>query len=138
MLTSRGANTVVLQLKSTLRPETPWEVYKRNEGLINGIYHTKGLVDRGVAKQGFVVTDGYRGDYACWAKAIAYGIPIATLYDLEVIGSDPIAAIAEVKDRVGITDPSRGSSNGIADREAELMGWTLRFCDRDVPTEGRA
>jgi hypothetical protein len=138
VLTSRGTSTVVLQLKSTLRPETPWEVYKRNEGLIDGIYHTKGLVDRGVAKQGFVVTDGYRGDYECWAKALAYGIPIATLYDLEVIASDPIAAFAEVKNRVGITDPSSGSSKGVADREAELMGWTLRFRDRDVRAEGRA
>jgi hypothetical protein len=138
LLTSRGANTLVLQLKSTLRPETPWEVYKRNEALIDGIYHTKGLIDRGVAKQGFVVTDGYRGDYACWAKALAYGIPIATLYDLEVIRSDPIAAIAEVKNRVGITDTSPRTSEGIADRESELMGWTLRFRDRDVPTEGRA
>lgn len=84
-----------------------------------------------------MVTDGYRGDYECWAKALAYGIPIATLYDLEVIASDPIAAFAEVKNRVGITDPSSGSSKGVADREAELMGWTLRFRDRDMPPEGR-
>jgi hypothetical protein len=138
LVISRGANTLVLQLKSTLRPETPWEVYKRNEGLIDGIYHTKGLVDRGVAKQGFVVTDGYRGDYACWAKALVYGIPITTLYDLKVIASDPIAAIAEVKNRVGIPDHSPGPSEGVADREVELMGWTLHFRDRDVPMEDRA
>jgi hypothetical protein len=61
---TRGRDTLVLQLKSTLRPATPWEVYKRNEGLIDGVKHTKKLIDRGVASQGFVVTDGYRGDYA--------------------------------------------------------------------------
>ncbi len=33
----RGDRHLVLQLKSTLRPETPWEVYKRNEDILNGI-----------------------------------------------------------------------------------------------------
>jgi hypothetical protein len=113
-------------------------VYKRNEGLIDGVNHTKRLVDRGAAKQGFVVTDGYRGDYACWAEALASDIPIATLYDLEVIASDPIAAVAEVKNRVGITASPPGPSQGVADREGELMGWTLRFIDRNVPTKGHA
>jgi len=138
VLASRDAKTLVLQLKSTLRPETPWEVYKRNEGLIDGVKHTKRLVDRGAAKQGFVVTDGYRGDYACWAVALASGIPIATLYDLEVIASDPIAAVAEMKNRVGITASPRRPSQGVADREGELMGWTLRFIDSAVPTKGHA
>ena len=137
VLASRDAKTLILQLKSTLRPETPWEVYKRNEGLIDGVNHTKRLVDRGAATQGFVVTDGYRGDYACWAEALASGIPIATLYDLEVIASDPIAAVAEIKNRVGITASPPGPSQGVEDREGELMGWALRFLDKDVPTEGR-
>ena len=133
---SRDARTLILQLKSTLRPETPWEVYKRNEALIDGIKHTKRLVDRGVAKQGFVMTDGYRGDYACWAEALASSIPIATFYDLELIVADPIAAVAEVKKRVGITaSPPPASAQGVADREGELMGWKLRFLDRGAPME---
>ncbi len=138
VLASRDAKTLILQLKSTLHPETPWEVYKRNEALIDGIKHTKRLVDRGVAKQGFVVTDGYRGDYACWAEALASGIPTATLYDLEVIASDPVAATAEAKSRVGITASAPEPPQGVPDREGDLMGWTLRFVDRHAPTEGHA
>lgn len=136
VLANRNANTLILQLKSTLRPETPWEVYKRNEELIEGVKHTKRLVDRGAANQGFVVTNGYRGDYACWAEALASDIPIATLYDLEVIASDPVAAATEVKSRVGIMDSAPKSPQGVPDREGDLMGWTLRFIDRHAPTEG--
>ncbi len=138
VLARRGAETVVFQLKSTLRPETPWEVYKRNEAIIEGVKHTKRLVDRGAAKQGFVVTDGYRGDYACWAEALVSGIPIATLYDLELIASDPIASVGEIKNRVGITASAPELSGGVADREGELLGWTLRFVDKDVRTKGHA
>jgi hypothetical protein len=138
VLAGRDAKTLILQLKSTLRPETPWEVYKRNEELIEGVKHTKRLVDRGAANQGFVVTDGYRGDYACWAEALASGIPIATLYDLEVIASDPVAAAAEVKSRVGITASALEPPQGVPDREGDLMGWTLCFVDRHAPTEGHA
>ncbi|MFI5341119.1 MAG: hypothetical protein ACHQ7N_14950 [Candidatus Methylomirabilales bacterium] len=138
VLASRDAKTLVLQLKSTLPPETPWEVYKRNEELIEGVRHTKRLVDRGAADYGFVVTDGYRGDYACWAEALASDIPIATLYDLDAIASDPVAAAAEVKSRVGITASAPEPPQGVPDRVGDLMGWTLRFVDRHAPTEGHA
>jgi len=138
VLASRDAKTLVLQLKSTLRPETPWEVYKRNEALIEGVKHTKRLVDRGAAERGFVVTDGYRGDFACWAEALASGIPIATLYDLEAIATDPVAAVSDVKSRVGITASVPESSQGVLDREGDLMGWTLRFVDGEAPTKGHA
>ncbi len=136
VLASRDGMTLALQLKSTLRPETPWEVFKRNEGLIEGVKHTKKLVDRGAANQGFVVTDGYPGDFACWAEAIASGIPIATLYDLEVIASDPVSAVAVAKSRVGITAVAPEPPQGLPDREADLMGWTLHFVDRPAPPEG--
>ncbi|MEA1995066.1 MAG: hypothetical protein U9N18_02780 [Campylobacterota bacterium] len=134
VLASRDAKNLILQLKSTLRPETPWEVYKRNEGLIEGVKHTKRLVDRGAANQGFVVTDGYRGDYTCWAEALASDIPIATLYDVEVIALDPVEAASEVKRRVGITASAQELPQGVPDREVDLMGWTLRFVDRHAPT----
>lgn len=126
---------VVIQLKSTLRPETPWEVCKRNEAIIDGVKHTKGLINRGAGTQGFVVTDGYRGDYACWAAALASGIPIATLDDLDVIAMDPVEAVAEIKSRVGITTSVPDPPEGLADREAELMGWTLRFLDECLSPE---
>jgi len=138
VLASRNAKTLILQLKSTLRPETPWEVFKRNEGIIEGVKHTMRLVDRGVANQGFVVTDGYRGDYECWTGALAFEIPIATLYDIEEIASDPVAAAAEVKSHVGITASAPEPLPGVPDREGDLMGWTLRFVDRHAPTEGYA
>ena len=99
--------------------------------------HTKRLVDRGAAKYGFVVTDGYRGDYACWAEALANGIPIATLYDLEAIAADPVSAAGVVKGRVGITAPGTEpqQNQGLPDREGQLMGWTLRFVDAQVSTK---
>jgi hypothetical protein len=55
-------SSIVLELKSTLRPETPWEVSKRNEVIISGARQAKALVDRGVAQRGYLLTDGYRGD----------------------------------------------------------------------------
>ncbi len=134
----RGNNTIVIQLKSTLLPETPWEVYKRNEDVINGVNHTKKLVDRGIANQGFVVTNGYRGDYVCWAKSLASSVPIATLRDLDVIASDPSAAVAKLKNRVGIKESPSGQEQGIADREDKLMGWVLKFLDRETPKENPA
>lgn len=135
VVASRGMQKVVIQLKSTLRPETPWEVCKRNEAIIDGVKHTKGLINRGAGTQGFVVTDGYRGDYACWAAALASGIPIATLDDLDVIAMDPVEAVAEIKSRVGITTSVPDPPEGLADREAELMGWTLRFLDECLSPE---
>lgn len=135
VVASRGVQKVVIQLKSTLRPETPWEVYKRNMEIIDGVGHTKSLIDRGAGTQGFVVTDGYRGDYGCWAAALTSGIPIATLDDLDVIAMDPVAAVAEIKSRVGITTSVPDPPEGLADRGGELMGWTLRFIDKSLSPE---
>ena len=61
---SRRDENLVLQLKSTLRPETPWEVQKRNHDILDGIEHTATALGRLPQKStGFVITDGYRGDY---------------------------------------------------------------------------
>jgi hypothetical protein len=132
ILAVRDKERLVLQLKSTLRPETPWEVYKRNEDIISGVKHTKSLIDRGAARLGFVVTDGYRGDYTCWAQGLTYGTPIATLYDLEVIATDPIAAVTDVKNRVGITASTPRFTDRLPDREAVLLDWKLRLVDKGV------
>lgn len=116
ILASRDAQTLILQLKSTLRPETPWEVFKRNEEIIKGIKHTRKLVDRGIAKLGFVVTNGYRGDFSCWAEGLDSDIPIATLDDLELIASNPDAAVSVLKSRVGITNSIPEHLQEIPDR----------------------
>jgi hypothetical protein len=133
VVATRESTSVVLQLKSTLRPETPWEVRKRNEAVTAGIGHTKSLLERRIADQGFVVTDGYRGDYACWAEAIESGVAIATLSDLDVIAANPVAAVQELEKRVGIVDPAQDCGKRIPDRETELMGWILRFVDKEAP-----
>lgn len=137
ILATRDAEKLVLELKSTLRPETPWEVYKRNEDIIGGVRQTRSLIDRGTAGHGFVVTDGYRGDYTCWGQALSCGIPIATLYDLEVIANDPVAAVSDVKSRVGITGSTTGSLKRLPDREGDLLDWKLRIVDRDALEETR-
>jgi hypothetical protein len=137
LVAARGRERLVLELKATLRPETPWEVYKRNEDIIGGIKHTRSLIDRGAAGQGFVITDGYRGDYTCWAEALTHGIPIATLYDLAVIAHDPVAAVPEIKRRVGIMGSTLEVPERLPDREEDLLNWKLRCIDRDAPEETR-
>lgn len=137
ILATRDADILVLELKSTLRPETPWEVYKRNKEVFNGIKQTRSLINRIAAGHGFVVTDGYRGDYACWAEALTYGIPIATLYEIELIANNPVAAVSDMKSRVGITGSTPGSTERLLDREEDLLNWKLRFIDMDAPEETR-
>jgi hypothetical protein len=79
----RGSTTMVLQVKSTLRPETPWEVLKRNEDILEGIDHTASVItlfDK--PRYGFVITDGYRGDYDIWRSVLGTGVPVGILSDL--------------------------------------------------------
>jgi len=67
---AKGQQDLVIQLKSTLRPHSPWEVYKRNADVIDGVNHTAEVLPRfreGVL--GFVITDGYEGDYQTWARS---------------------------------------------------------------------
>ena len=135
IIATRNDIKIVLQLKSTLRPETPWEVYKRNEDIIDGINHTKSLIERGIAEHGFVVTDGYRGDYMCWAKALTCGISIATLYDLEAITNDPISAASDIRSNIGVTNSFTISTESLPDREEDLLNWKLRLVDTIPPKE---
>ena len=133
ILAERDSDSLVFELKSTLRPETPWEVFKRNEDIIKGIGQAACLVARGVARHGFVVTDGYRGDYICWAKALGDAIPIGTLYDLEDLANNPTQAVSTLKSRVGIVTDGFGSRERMPDREVTLAGWTLRLIDGEAP-----
>jgi hypothetical protein len=131
VLATRDASSIIIQLKSTLRPQSPWEVFKRNEDVVNGLKQTRSLLDRGEASCGFVITDGYRGDSTCWNRALTADVPIATLYDLEVIADDPVAAVLEVKKRVGISDGADSRAT-LPDREGNLLGWTLRIVDTEA------
>ncbi len=80
----RDRERLALQLKSTLRPETPWEVHKRNDDILKGIEQAREARRRlGENVTAVVVTDGYRGDYATWRAALEREVGISTLEDVE-------------------------------------------------------
>jgi hypothetical protein len=128
----RGEARLVLQLKSTLRPESPWEVLTRNEDVIDGITHTSEVLKRLPAgTRGFVLTDGYRGDYQTWKEALTRDVMTGTLEDIEAVASEPSRAPEILKERVGFRRHTQRTS--IPDREQELFGWKLRLVDAPPP-----
>jgi hypothetical protein len=131
---TKGTETLIIQLKSTLRPHSPWEVYKRNTDVIEGINHTAEVVRRvGGTATGIVITDGYEGDYATWKESLATGVAVATLEDLDWIAKDPRGAFKILAERAGIQGvPLR---EGLPERSAALCGWTVRLLDEPKPTE---
>lgn len=131
---TRKEKRLVLQLKSTLRPETPWEVSKRNQDLIDGVEHTAEVLKRFPAGTvGIVMTDGYRGDYQTWQVALSRGVGIGTVEDIEDIAKDPGKALNVLKSRSGFATNSRGGP--VEDREFELMGWKFRLVDAPFPNK---
>ena len=95
IVAARSGDTLVIELKSTLRPETVWEVYKRNQDILNGLRQAESLVRRGVGDRGLVITDGYRGDYMCWKEALRQNVAIGTLGELEDLARDPNRAFRQ-------------------------------------------
>jgi hypothetical protein len=131
---TRQSDVVIVQLKSTLRPQSPWEVRKRNEDVLGGIEHTARMVSRiDASATGFVITDGYEGDYATWAESLRTRIPVATLDDLEWIVNDPGNAFAVLAKRAGVEDDR--PSVRLPERKTKLCGWTLRVLDEAKPLE---
>lgn len=131
LLASKNGQLLVIQLKSTLRPETPWEVYKRNQDLLYGIKHTAAVKTRLSAMLGIVITDGFRGDYATWNAAEKNGIPIGSVEDIVDLARDPHGAEGLLRARVALNDPTTtvlGASD-LPERVTELMGWTIRMLD---------
>jgi hypothetical protein len=129
---AKGTDTCILQLKSTLRPQSPWEVYKRNADVIEGIKHTAGVLPRfGQGAVGIVITDGYEGDYATWKESLATGVAVATLADLDWIAKDPQVAFKILAERAGIVDGS--APENLSERSMNLGGWTLRILDEPKP-----
>jgi hypothetical protein len=129
---AKGGRDLVIQLKSTLRPHSPWEVYKRNSDVLKGINHTAEVLPRfRKGALGFVVTDGYEGDYATWARSLETCVPVATLQDLDMIAGNPDGAFQILKERAGIT--GRPGSKPVSERDAEICGWRIRLVDTPKP-----
>ncbi len=127
----RGRVSVGLQLKSLLRPHAPTEVFRRNRDLVKGIDQVKrARAWLPSAAIGMVVTDGYRGDYAVWGRALDARVPIATLDDLSDVARTPSSSMALLKRRAGI---SGRVADPLAPRRCALGAWTLEFRDEPPP-----
>jgi hypothetical protein len=125
---SKDDQDVVVQLKSTLRPHSPWEVYKRNTDVVDGIRHTAEVLRRfREGALGFVVTDGYEGDYSTWVESLNTRVPIATLRDLGAIAANPVGAFQLLARRAGIE--GKPTYQPLPERVVNLCGWTLRAAD---------
>ena len=130
MIAERHDASLAIELKSTLRPETLWEVHKRNQDIKKGVSQIKSIIERGVARTGLVITDVYRGDFRCWDEALRRDVTIGTLHEIEELAQDPDNAIQLMKVKAGvITDGQSGQR--LPDRNAEILGWTLRLVDSE-------
>jgi hypothetical protein len=133
---TRAEASLILQIKSTLRPETPWEVLKRNEDIIDGIKHTSNALTRiRSGSFGFLITDGYRGDYQTWEVANRLCNPIGTVEDVREIATDPAAALNLLKARAGFNTAEPGGP--VPDRAFELLEWKFRLIDAPGPELSR-
>ena len=128
IVAARSGDTLVIELKSTLRPETVWEVYKRNQDILHGLCQAESLVRRGVGDRGLVITDGYRGDYMCWRAALRQDVAIGTLGEVEDLAGDPNQAFRTVMTKAGVPAGKHGGRR-LPDRNADIFGWTLRLVD---------
>jgi hypothetical protein len=129
---TKESETCIVQLKSMLRPQSPWEVYKRNTHVIEGIRHTSEVLHRvGQGAVGFVITDGYEGDYATWRASLDTGVAVGTLEDLDLITRNPKGAFKVLAERAGINEAV--ASQAIPERSVSLCGWTVRVLDEPKP-----
>jgi hypothetical protein len=90
------------------RPMTPGEVRYRNDDIIKGINHTAEVLPRLSGAVGFVITNGYRGDYATWEVALRRNVMIGTVEDIGEIAADPIKATDTLKSRAGFKEKPSG------------------------------
>lgn len=122
----RKVDGLVLQLKSLVRPMTPGEVRRRNDDIIKGINHTADALPRLFGAVGFVITNGYRGDYATWEIALRRNVMIGTVEDIEEIATDPIKAIDILKSRAGFKPKPSGMRLDQPTR-FRLGGWNIEL-----------
>jgi hypothetical protein len=109
-----------------VRPITPREVRRRNEDIIDGINHTADVLPRVSAPVGFVITNGYRGDYATWEVALRRNVMIGTVKDIGEIAADPIKATDIVKSRAGFKKKPSGAPPRQPSR-FRLGGWNIEL-----------
>lgn len=120
---TRANDRLALELKSTLRPESPREVASRNDEIHHGLRRSEERLRQLPAGTiGAVVTDGYHGDYRTWADALKRRIPVLTTAELGAFAKQPNAT-ADALASWAATEPA--GSNPLPDRETTLMGWTL-------------
>lgn len=128
----RSNENLILQLKSTLRPETPWEVQKRNDDILDGIDHTAAALARLPPKSaGLVITDGYRGDYVTWATSNSRDVIVGTIRDIDEISESPEISKEVLKLRAGFKPREKPAA--VPDREFRLFEWTFRLVDKPEP-----
>ena len=132
VVVSRSSESLVIELKSTLRPETIREVYNRNGDVLEGLSQVESLVRRGAASRGLLITDGYRGDYRCWEDALRRDVTIGTVFELEDLARDPNSAVRLMKRRAGVPTGDHAVRR-VPDRDTDLLGWKL--CLRDAAAE---
>lgn len=130
----RGSTQIVLEIKSTLRPESPWEVHKRNEDVVLGVEHAFESAQRlGGATKAFLITDGYRGDYQTWEVSNRLGVPIGTIEDVPDLAKDLDSAAQVLKARAGF---ATGQSGGpLPNRVFQLIDWTIELIDARFPND---
>ena len=104
------------------------QVYKRNNDILEGLIQAENLVLGGVGSRGLVITDGYRGDYVCWAEALNRDVSIGTLSELEDVARDPDGAIQLMKMKAGVSTDEH-TMRRLPDREVDFLGWRLRLMD---------
>ncbi len=123
----RGGQVLILELKSTLRPESPREVASRNEEIHLGL--SKSQERRARFRAGTiaaVVTDGYRGDYRTWADALRRGVPVLTTGEVSALATDPAAFVQRLAQW---SDSHPVGSDPLPERETTLMGWRIVLRD---------
>lgn len=125
----RDSTILILELKSTLRPETPREVASRNDDILLGLKKSEERRARfPVGAIAAVVTDGYRGDYLTWADALRRAVPVVTMDELDAFALNPWAYVEGLQ-RWAATRPV--GANPLPERETKLLGW--RIIVRDQP-----
>ena len=78
-----------------------------------------------------VITDGYRGDYVCWAEALKRNVTIGTLRELVDLARDPDEALRLMKIKAGVP-MGEHIVRRLPDRETDILGWKLRLMDTDA------
>lgn len=119
----RGSVTLLLELKSTLRPETPREVASRNDDIHLGIRKSEERRARFPEDTiAVVVTDGYRGEYRTWADALRRRVPLLTTDELDRLATDPTAYLNDLR----VWSETRPiGDNPFPERESVLLDWRL-------------